>query len=338
MIDTSYPKHHPFRARIPKILVNYVDNTRLGKYRPRHQRLGGLMRTWPAHLFALVCLMVPMPLSAQQPASSSPTSGPQTPQAASIIQQSIAAITGGLAVTDVTMTGTTAVSISANGQEGTAPASSSNPATSTVTFVATASGQGQSTAVLAAGTRTEIRDISSGFPTLTETGTDGVTDTVTTQSALSPHPGWFYPAFVLNTGLTSANYASSYVGQETWNGAVVQHIAVWLLPGSSPTSTQFSQQVTQHDIYLDPASLLPVAMTFTVHPYDPTNPNRQFVPYRGNAVDSLQQVTFSDYQQVQGRSVAFHIHTTMQAGQLTIVTDTQFSSISFNTGATVAAN
>jgi hypothetical protein len=52
----------------------------------------------------------------------------------------------------------------------------------------------------------------------------------------------------------------------------------------------------------------------------------------------LEQVTFSDYQQVQGREVALHIHTTFQAGLLTIVTDTQLSSVSFNTGAIVAAN
>lgn len=295
------------------------------------------MRT-PRPLFLLLaCLVVPAALLAQESGSPAPTMtpGPQTPQAATILQQAVTAATGGTPVADVTMTGSTTTTVGPAGANS-ANSTAANSQSGTITFIATAAGQGQSTVTTPAGTRTEIRDISSGSPTLTETGTDGVSHTVTTQSALSPHPAWFYPALVLNTGLSSSNYASSYVGQGTWNGAAVQHIAVWLLPNASSASQL--QQVTQHDIYLDPSSLLPVGMTFTVHPYDSTNPNKPLVPYRNNAVDSVEQVTFSDYRQVQGREVAFHIHTNMQAGMLTIVTDTQLSSVSFNTGATVAAN
>ena len=285
----------------------------------------GLLR-----LVVVFCL-VSVPAFAQQ-------SGPQTPQAASIIQQSIAAMTGGVPVTDVTMTGTATTTISVSGPSGTNPATGSNSESGTVTLVATATGQGKSIVTTAAGTRTEIRDISTGSPTLTETGFDGVTHTVTTQSALSPHPAWFYAAFVLSSGLSSPNYASSYVGPETWNGASVQHIAVWLLPNSASVFGQFLQRVTQHDIYLDSSTFLPVGVTFTVHPYDATNPNAPLVPYRGNTVDTLEQIVFSHYQSVQGRQVALHIHTSLQAELVTIVTDTELSSVTFNSGATIAAN
>jgi len=92
------------------------------------------------------------------------------------------------------------------------------------------------------------------------------------------------------------------------------------------------------EIYLDPSSLLPLGVTFTIHPYDPANPNRPIMPYRDETLDGIEQASFSDYRQVQGRPVAFHIHSAMNAGATRIVTDIQFSSISFNTGATIAAN
>ncbi len=276
--------------------------------------------------------------SAQQTTLSSATSGPQTPQAGTILQQSIAAMSGGSAVTDVTMTGTVTITSTVNQFPG---APNGSPSTSsdsgTVTFVATASGRGRATVTTPAGTRTEIRDISSGTPTLVETGLDGNTYSVTTQSAVSPHPGWFFPALVMNSGLSASAYASSYIGQETVNSMPVQHVAVWLIPAAQSTaSAQFPQAVTQHDIYLDPTSLLPVSMKFTVHPYDPTSPNKEYRSYRGKTVDTVQEVTFSDYRPVQGRQIAFHIHTQIQTMFITILSDTQFTSVAFNTGATIA--
>ena len=277
-------------------------------------------------LLLLACLVVPASLLAQS--SSTTTSGPQTPQTATILQQSIAAMTGGAPVTGVTMTGTMSVAI-APGQPGGAPTTDSG----TIMLVATATGQGKFIATTSSGTHTEIRDISSGSPTLAVTGTDGVTYAVTTQSALSPHPAWFYPALILTSGLSSSSYASSYIGQETWNGAAAQHIGVWLVYGVSSKS-----QPGRHDIYLDPSSLLPIGETFMVHPHDGMNPNRPIVPYRGETIDSSEQVTFSDYRQIQGRPVAFHLHISMGTGSPIVITDIQLSSVTFNTGATIASN
>jgi hypothetical protein len=296
-----------------------------------------------AFLAAAFCI-VSTTASAQQTTSST-TSGPQTSQAASIMQQSIAAMTGGASVTDVTMTGT--VTVTSNfvvpGNTGSASTSQSAPTsaganteTGTVTMVATSAGRTQSTVTISAGNHTEIRDISGGWPTLSVIGTDSVVHTVTTQSALAPHPASFYLPFVLTSGLSSGMYASSYVGEEIWNGASVQHISLWMVPGGSWSgSAQMLQQITQHDIYLDPSSLLPVGMTFTVHPYDPANPNRLLLPLRDNSVDSVEQVRYSQYQQVQGRLIPFHTHTTFQTTHLGVVVDVQLTSVNFNTGATV---
>jgi hypothetical protein len=91
-------------------------------------------------------------------------------------------------------------------------------------------------------------------------------------------------------------------------------------------------------VYLDPSSLLPVGMTFNVHPYDPKNPDRPLLPYRGNTFDCLEEVRFTDYRQIDGRMVAFHIQTKNKTGSKDIVMDIQLSSVSFNTGATIVAN
>lgn len=271
-------------------------------------------------LFA--CTFLAVSVSARQSTTNQTTSDPQ---AVALLQKSLAVLTGGAPVTDVTLTGAVTNSIITAGQ--TAGASAASGGTGTVTFIATVSGQSRLTITTTSGTQTEVRDISSGTPTLTEIDTEGATYSVTTRSALSPHPAWFYPAFVLQSGLSSPYYASSYAGTETRDGAAVQHVVVWLLSDAS---------FTQEDIYLDPTSLLPVALTFNFHPYDPTDPNGTPAPFRGNVIDSQENVTFSDYRQVQGRPVAFQILTSFQAGSRTITSDIQISSVTFNTGATVA--
>jgi hypothetical protein len=244
-----------------------------------------------------------------------------------MIQQSLAALTGGSPLTDVTMTGAYQVTNASGTQSG------------TITLVATASGQGQSTVTLPSGRYAEIRSISAGSANMIETGPDGVPHAISTQSAVSPNPAWFCPALVL-AAASFPNYSSSYVGQETFNGQAVQHLAVWWLPGSSnsfasATLIQFWQHITRHDIYLDASSLLPVAMTFLLHPYDPQNPGKPLVMYRGGNSDGIVQLLFSDYQVVQGRPVALHIHGTLKTGAGTVTSDIHISSVTFNTGATI---
>ncbi|HXX17855.1 MAG TPA: hypothetical protein VEJ46_00490 [Candidatus Acidoferrum sp.] len=210
----------------------------------------------------------------------------------------------------------------------------------TITMIATATGQGQLTITLPSGTYSEVRSISRGSAIMTLTGSDGLPHTITTQAAVSPNPGWFCPALVLASA-SSSDYLSSYVGQETLNGEGVQHVALWWLPGTSSGSSATSvaqawQQATQHDIYLDASSFLPVAMNYTLQPYNPNSPNEPLVPYRGNSVSRLAQVQFSNYEAVQGHPVALHIHSTMSISPiLTLVTDIQLSSVAFNTGVTI---
>jgi len=272
----------------------------------------------------LTCLVAPAALLAQE-SGSTITSGPQTPQAATILQQSVANLMGATPITDITLTGSITVAFRSVVQSG------------TVKLIATAAGQSEVASSFSSGTGIEIRDISTGSPTLTVIQADGTKYSVTTQSALSPNPSWFFPAFILSQALLEPFYTSSYIGLETRNGDAVQHVAVW--PAS--TNSSFSGIVTaltRHDIYLDASSLLPVAITFNAHPYDAANPDTVLIPYRGNPVDHLEEVDFSDYQAVQGHAVALHIHTLINLVAGPLVTDIQISSVELNTGATISAN
>ena len=287
-----------------------------------------------AFLAAAFCI-VSITASAQQTTSNT-TSGPQTTQAASIIQQSIATMTGGAPVTDVTMTGTTTITksgILAAVEAASQPTSESGP----ITLVATASGKGQNTTTTGSGTSVTVQDISQLSPVLGVTGKDGVPHTLQTVSALTPHPGWFYPALLLASGQSSA-YAASYVGHEVWNGEAVEHIAIWRISGSTSDTTAL-QRASQHEIYLDSTTLLPVGITYIAHPYDSRNPGASF-DYQRNLPDPVTEVQFSDYRQVQGREVPLHIRWTMTVMPFDtasdLVGDIQISSATFNTGVIVS--
>jgi hypothetical protein len=297
------------------------------------------MRTSRPLLLLLACLVIPAALLAQE-SSSITTSGPQTPQTATILQKAITALTGGTSVTDVTFTGTITVTKSANFAISASAAGNPASETGTITLVATASGQGQSTTTTASGTSVSVQDISQSTPTLTVTGKDGSSHTIQTLSAWTPHPGWFYPALLLTSGLSSSSYAASYIGHETWQGTPVEHIAIWRV-NTSGASAAF-QQASEHDVYLDSSSLLPVAMTYIAHPYNPNSPSTPFVPYRGNSPDRLTTIQFSNYQQVQGRLVPLHIRSAMTVIPLDttsdFISDIQISSASFNTGIVIASN
>ncbi|HXX20147.1 MAG TPA: hypothetical protein VEJ46_12155 [Candidatus Acidoferrum sp.] len=246
-------------------------------------------------------------------------------QAASILQQSFTAMTGGVAINDATLTGTITISFGTATQSG------------TLTVVTTASGQGQLTLNLPLGTTTEVRSLTANGPTLAEAASDGVFHSVNTQSALAPHPAVFFPAFLLGSGLSSPQYSVSYVGQETRYGTTVKHLVMWLAQ-SNPYVAVGQQRSGQHDIYIDVNSGLVRGITFTAHPYDASNPDKQFVSNRVASYDNLEEVTFSDFRSVNNSIVPFQIQTSLYLQNGTLASSIQFSQVSLNTGAAITQN
>jgi hypothetical protein len=292
------------------------------------------MRTLrPTALFVLA-LVIPASLSAQQSASTAAATPPATdPQAAALVQRALAALTGGSPVTDVTMTGTVTANNGSTTQSG------------TITLVATVAGQSRVTVALPSGTWISTQDFAASPRTSTSIGSNGVAQDAAPEELMGPSPAWFYPALVIGAAVPN-NYVTAYVDQETRNGSAVHHVAIWPQAASSSPIQSFQavgQQVLtgpapaqplrpgQQELYLDSASLLPETLVFRVRGYRAKNSS----PDLTRPVSLSEEVHFSDYRQVQGRVAAFHIQ--MSIAGISLM-DIQLSSVSFNTGATVAAD
>jgi hypothetical protein len=272
----------------------------------------------------LACTLTPRTAAAQQlPAGTLPAT-PSLPQpnaqGPALIQQSIAALTGGVQVRDVTLTG-----------KSTIPGNS-GPQTGSIVLVATANGRTQVTTDSGSG----IWDYTSGTRVGNYSSPDGVIHRIPAQNLPAIHPAWFFPAFIMAAGSPSPDFATSDMGQEARNGAAVRHVAVWRQPGGAPLSLQALalQHASQHDLYLDPSSSLPSVLVFRVRAFNPNNPD---APLRGIPTDPVEveeEIHYSDYRQVHGVPIAFHIQLYAQG---TLISDIQISSATINTGVAIAA-
>lgn len=176
-------------------------------------------------LLSFICLAVP---SFAQSTSTPPATSDF--QAAALLQKSLAALTGGATVTDVTLTG------SARRIAG------SDDETGTATLQADSVGDSRVELSFASGNRIEIRNHSalplpgslpSGVPVAAAQmpqavgawiGPDGVSHGMAPHNIMTDS-SWFFPALIFQNVLASQNYALSYVGQETHNGATVLHVS-----------------------------------------------------------------------------------------------------------------
>ena len=253
----------------------------------------------PFRMFPLALSFFLLPIALAAQGTSPPTIVPPRPgRSIALALKSMAAQAGGAPANDVTLTGTITLAGGPNAGSG------------AITLSATRDGKSQVSMNLPSGQQTEARSYSPMSHTGTWTGPDGASHDFSVLNTLGPHPAWYFPAFVMQSGFMSTQYFAGDLGPATWDGASVEHLQIFRRPSSArykpAVVNPFLKQMSQHDIYLDPASLLPVAMTFNVH-LDSANATHLLVPEGTPAGDYLEEVRFSDYQQVQGRPVAFHV-------------------------------
>jgi hypothetical protein len=276
-----------------------------------------------------ILALVTSPLSAQQsPSTSAPVAN--DPQAVALIQRSLVALTGGAAVTDVTLTGTARRIAGSDDETGTA------------TLKATALGDSRVDLVLPSGNRSEIRNHSAiplpgalpnGVPAeMTQTnqpagawsGPDGLLHGMASHNVMS-EADWFSPAAMLTRIISKPGYVFSYLGPEDFNDTQVIHIQasepLAQTIKAPPGVPALMQHLSQIDIYLDPTTSLPVALGFNTHPDN-------------NALlDMPVRVEFSGYQAVNGVQVPFHVQRYLNNS---LALDFQFSSATFNSGLAAA--
>ncbi len=226
------------------------------------------------------------------------------PQALAYAAQSIAALTGGTRISDATLTG----SVTWNGADND---------TGTATLSALGTGESRMDLALTRGTRTEIRDASTGLPQGQWVSESGLVGPIAYHNCATDAV-WFFPA--LGSLSVGPNTVLSYVGQESRNGAAVQHLQSYIFQ-SRRTSGVSWQQLSTTDFYLDATTLLPVAIAYNVHPDN-------------DAITNLAvEVDFSNYQTVTGITVPMRIQKYLQGG---ILVDVTVSTAAFNTGLTLS--
>lgn len=231
------------------------------------------------------------------------TQPPSDPQAVTLAAQSIAALTGGVTITDITLTGT-----------GTWNGTDSGPATMQALGV----GESRIDLALSGGTRSEIRDSQTGSALGQWIAPNNTSGAFAMQNCWTDAV-WFFPA--LSSLAAGPNVVLVYVGQESRNGTAVQHIQSYqFLAGQFPSPTP--QQLSTIDFYLDASTSLPVAVTFNVHPDNDASTN---LPV---------EIDFSNYQNIGGALVPLHIQRYLQGNPLM---DLVVSNATFNTGLTLSA-
>jgi hypothetical protein len=227
------------------------------------------------------------------------------PQALSYAAQSIAALTGGTSISDVTLTG----SVTWNGN-----------ATGNATLMALGTGESRMDLALGSGTRSEIRDAQTGTQLGQWINPDSSSGSYASQNCWTD-ASWFFPA--LGSLAAAPNVVLSYIGQETRNGAAVQHIQSYIYQANWPTGmTPSAQQLSTMDFYLDASSLLPTAVVFNAHPDNDAGNNLAV------------EVDFSNYQSISGVMLPMHIQRSQQGS---LIVDLVLSSAAFNSGLSLSS-
>ena len=244
----------------------------------------------------LLILLFSFTASAQNPPQSDP-------QAVSLATQAMAALTNGVAVSDVTLTGNITWIAGSDNDTGSA------------TLLAKGTGESRVELRLTSGQRSEIRNNASG-PQGAWIDLAGSTHAYAFHNCWTD-AAWFYPA-LSSLSAADPSIVLVYVGQESRAGKAVQHIRSYrYVPAKNARIPALTQQLSTMEFYLDATSLLPVAITFSVHPDDDV----------GTSIPT--EVRFSGYQLSNGVRVPLHVQKYLNGG---LVLDIAVSTVSLNSG------
>src|SRR5215469_6781747 len=221
------------------------------------------------------------------------------PHAVLLASEAQLALTGGTSVSDVTMTADSLWIAGGTRESGTATLK--------------AKGTGQGLVHISGGTvkRREIRNDING-PDGRWEGSDGAAHPVAPHNCWGP-AAWFSPHAVVQT-MIDPHVALRYIGQETRNGVVVDHIQ--MRRPSTAKNAQLArdlEKLSTVEILLDSTSHLPVGVTFNTHP---DNDYGRDIPT---------EIRFGDYRATNGVLVPFRIQRWLQGmlnTDLTVTTAT----------------
>lgn len=245
--------------------------------------------------FAALCVLLSYSVvaDAQGPGSD--------PFAITLAQQAIAALAKGATLNDVTLNANVISILGADKETGTG------------TFQAKGWFKSRVDLHLSGGTRTDVRNSNNGIPSGAWTKNGGQTN-AHAQHNMWTDAVWFFPVFSSLSQTATANFVFRYVGHEQHAGLSTQHLRVYQTVPGAPAQLQ---RLSTVDLYLDPVSFFPLAMSFDIHPDQDVNTNIR------------NEIRFANYQLVSGVLVPFHFQRIFNGG---VVLDVTVTSASFNTG------
>jgi hypothetical protein len=221
-----------------------------------------------------------------------------------LVSKSSLVLSGGLAVGDATLNATVASIAGVHVQGGTG------------VFVVKGPGLSRVDLNLSGGPSVEVRNDTARFP-LGASSVDGGPLGSWALHNCWTGTGWFFPASVL-ASVSDPSVVVSYVGRETRQGLTVDHLHAYRnLQNGKPHFIALTRELSTIDIYLDSASMLPVAIEFNLHPDEDALTN---IPV---------EIRYSAYQAVNGVMVPRHIEK-FTSGALAL--DIVVSSATFNSG------
>jgi hypothetical protein len=224
-------------------------------------------------------------------------------QAISLAQQALNALTGGAAISDVTLTANVTSILGSDYETGTATLKSEGTNESRVDLNLSTS-----------GIRSDVRNLANGTPG-GAWETNGTPATAYAAHNCWTDATWFFPALSSLTQTANQNFVFKYIGLEQHGAVSTQHIQVSQVPtqGTPPTI----QVLSAMDFYLEQTSLLPVAIAFEQHPDDDMS------------ATISSEIEFADYRNSNGIQVPFHVQRMLNGG---VVLDVLVTSAAFNTG------
>jgi hypothetical protein len=249
----------------------------------------------PLVLVLFLTALVSSPIKAQT------TAPARDPQALTLIASSLKALTGGVAVNDVTLQATAAYVAGSDEESGTA--------------ALTASGNQQSLVQLnlSGGPRQEIRNGPAGA----WSGPDGTAHSMATHNCWTD-ASWFSPALMLEAVASDPQTGLSYLGPDSSKGRPLLHLQVTRVPaGQSADVTTLILRLSVMDIYFDPQSFLPLVLDFNIHPDNDANTN---IPV---------EIQFGNLQNNNGALVPFRVQKYLQGS---LLLDLVVTNVSINSG------
>jgi len=226
-------------------------------------------------------------------------------QAVALVQNAVAAVNGSQTVNDLTLSG----SATRTGGSGTVSGA--------LVIRANSAHQSRIDFSVSSGIVTELRDSSTAIPSGSRIDSAGVIHPVALQNCWSD-VGWFSPVVSMFFTVSDPTVVFRYVGQETFQGASVNHVVAKRQVANQPKAAKvLIRQLSATDLFFDATTGLPVAMRFNLYPDSSAQTSTPVT------------VEFGNYQQLpSGQNLPFHV-TRNEAGT---VTDIQITSAVVNSG------